>query len=89
MVIMTTFIMVYLLTAPAIAGVGGATAATVDANTIDLLLTTAVFDAFVIGIVAGKMGESGVPDGFKHGMALVVASLLSIYVARLFISIPV
>jgi len=89
MVIITTFIMVYLLTAPAVAGIGSATVPTVDPNTIDLLLTTAVFDAFVIGIVAGKMGESGIPDGFKHGIFLVIASLLTIYIARLFISIPV
>jgi flagellar protein FlaJ len=89
MVIITTFIMVYLLTAPAIAGIGSSSVPTVDPNTIDLLLTTAVFDAFVIGIVAGKMGESGIPDGFKHGIFLVIASLLAIYLARLFISIPV
>lgn len=89
MVIITTFIMVYLLTAPAIAGIGSSSVPTVDPNTIDLLLTTAVFDAFVIGIVAGKMGESGIPDGFKHGIFLVIASLVAIYLARLFISIPV
>jgi len=89
MVIITTFIMVYLLTAPAISGIGGSSVPTVDPNTIDLLLTTAVFDAFVIGIVAGKMGESGIPDGFKHGIFLVIASLLSVYVARMFIGIPV
>ena len=89
MVIITTFIMVYLLTAPAVAGIGSASAPTVDPNTIDLLLTTAVFDAFVIGIVAGKMGESGIPDGFKHGIFLVIASLISILIARQFIAIPV
>jgi len=89
MVIITTFIMVYLLTAPAVAGMGGSAVPTVDPNTIDLLLTTAVFDAFVIGIVAGKMGESGIPDGFKHAIFLVIASLLSVYLARLFINIPI
>jgi hypothetical protein len=35
------------------------------------------------------MGESGVSDGFKHSIALVMASLIAIYVARFFISIPV
>ena len=89
MVIITTFIMVYLLTAPAISGFCVYYLATFEIYTIDLLLTTAVFDAFVIGIVAGKMGESGIPDGFKHGIFLVIASLLAIYIARLFISIPV
>jgi len=89
MVIVTTFILVYLLSAPALSGIGSSTLPHVDPNTIDLLLTTAVFDSFVIGIVAGKMGESGVPDGFKHSIALVVASLMAIYLARFFISIPV
>jgi archaeal flagellar protein FlaJ len=88
MVIITTFIMVYLLSAPAASGIG-AGATTVDPNTIDLLLTSAVFDSFVIGIVAGKMGESGLSDGFKHGISLVVASLIAINIARLFIAIPV
>jgi flagellar protein FlaJ len=89
MVIVTTFILVYLLSAPALSGVGASSIPHVDPNTIDLLLTTAVFDSFVIGVVAGKMGDSGVPDGFKHSIALVVASLLAIYLARFFIAIPV
>ncbi|HZW84625.1 MAG TPA: type II secretion system F family protein [Nitrososphaerales archaeon] len=89
MVILTTFIMVYLIAAPAIGGISSNTAPTVDPGTIDLLLTTAVFDSFVIGIVAGKMGESGITDGFKHGIFLVIASLIAINIARFFISIPV
>jgi archaeal flagellar protein FlaJ len=89
MVIITTFIMVYLISAPAISGIGASSLPTIDPNTVDLLLTTAVFDSFVIGIVAGKMGESGVPDGFKHGIFLVIASLVAIFIARFFINIPV
>jgi len=89
MVIITTFILVYLLNAPAISGIGSSSAPQVDPSVIDLLLTTAVFDSFIIGIVAGKMGESGVTDGFKHSIFLVIASLIAISVARLFINIPV
>ena len=89
MVIITTFILVYLLNAPAISGIGASSLPQVDPNTIDLLLTTAVFDSFIIGIVAGKMGESGVSDGFKHSIFLVIASLIAIAVARTFINIPV
>lgn len=88
MVIITTFIMVYLLAAPAATGFSTSTP-TVNPATIDLLLTTAVFDSFVIGIVAGKMGESGLSDGFKHGIALVVVSLIAVNLARGFINIPV
>ncbi len=89
MVILTTFIMVYLLSSAASTGIGAATASRVDPTVIDLLLTTAVFDSFVIGIVAGKMGESGISDGFKHAIALVAVSLVAIAVAGQFIPIPV
>ena len=89
MVIITTFILVYLLNAPAISGIGSSSASQVDPNTIDLLLTTAVFDSFIIGIVAGKMGESGISDGFKHSIFLVIASLIAIVMARFFINIPI
>ncbi len=88
MVIITTFIMVYLLNQPAATGFASAPSA-IDPHTIDLLLTTAIFDTFVIGLVAGKMGESGIPDGFKHGILLVVVSLVAIYAARIFIKIPI
>ncbi len=87
MVIMTTFIMVYLLGQPAARGFSGSTV--IPASTIDLLLVTAVFDSFVIGMVAGKMGESSVSDGFKHAIALVVISMVAVQVAKLFIPIPV
>ena len=89
MVIVTTFILVYLLSAPATGGIGSSAPAAVDTGTVDLLLTTAVFDSWVIGIVAGKMGESGVSDGFKHSIFLVIASLIAIAMARLFINIPI
>lgn len=87
MVIVTTFIMVYLLAQPGAAGLGVST--TPNPHTIDLLFTTAVFDSFVIGIVAGKMGESGVTDGFKHAIALVAVSLVAIYTVSAFLHIPI
>jgi flagellar protein FlaJ len=88
MVILTTFIMVYMLGQPAAMGMSSGFTQ-IPSATIDLLLVTAVFDSFVIGIVAGKMGESSVSDGFKHGIMLVVVSLVAVQVAKLFIHIPV
>lgn len=88
MVVITTFIMVYLLSAPSASGFAASSSASVQPAVIDMLLTTAVFDSFVIGIVAGKMGESGVSDGFKHAMMLVIVSLIAVNVAKLFIKIP-
>ena len=86
MVIITTFIMIYMLAQPAQVGYA---ATTLDPGTIDLLLTTAVFDTFVIGLVAGKMGESNVSDGFKHSCLLVLVSIAAVLVAKTFIKIPV
>ncbi len=82
MVVVTTFIMVYLLTAPALGTATASSTPKVAGSTIDLLLTTAVFDSFVIGIVAGKMGESGLSDGFKHGIMLLIVSLIAIAMAH-------
>jgi flagellar protein FlaJ len=87
MIIMTTFILVYFLSAPSALGFGQQGA--IDPHTIDLLLTTAVFDSFIIGLVAGKFGEGSVADGFKHAVALVIACLISIVIAKTFINIPV
>ena len=86
MVIITTFIMIYMLAQPSQVGYA---ATTLDPGTIDLLLTTAVFDTFVIGLVAGKMGESNVSDGFKHSCLLVLVSIMAVIVAKTFINIPV
>jgi flagellar protein FlaJ len=86
LIIITTFIMVYMLQEPT--QIGYQTAA-LDPHTIDNLLTTAVFQTFVVGLVAGKMGESSVSDGFKHSILLVLGSVLSVFIARLFINIPI
>ncbi|MDA4118736.1 MAG: type II secretion system F family protein [Thaumarchaeota archaeon] len=88
MVILTTFIMVYMLGEPAQIGYS-TSVPQIPAATIDLLLVTAVFDSFIIGLVAGKMGESSVSDGFKHGIMLVIVSCIAVQVAKLFINIPV
>ena len=84
MIIMTTFILVYMLTAPATTGFAGQS---ISGSTISMLLATAVFDSFVIGLVAGKMGESSLADGFKHALALVVISVIAIYFVSFFIKI--
>jgi flagellar protein FlaJ len=86
LVIVTTFIMVYMLAQPAQIGYS---TTVLDPTVIDLLLTTAVFQTFVIGLVAGKMGESNMSDGFKHSILLVVVSVLAVVIAKNFIPIPV
>jgi hypothetical protein len=43
----------------------------------------------VVGLVAGKMGEGALSDGFKHSMILVAISVVTIYIAALFIKVPI
>ena len=57
-------------------------------NTTNLLLTAAVFQSWVIGLVAGKMGEGSVAQGFKHSLLLVTLTLIAAYLLRFFIPIP-
>jgi flagellar protein FlaJ len=92
MVVVTTFVMAYFMMTPI--NLGGAIAAkaaisNVPNATVDLLLTISIFESWVIGIVAGKMGGGSVSDGFKHALALVVVSTLTIYIAQSFVHIAI
>lgn len=89
LLVLTTFMMVYFLSQPMASG-GAASSAvaglTVSPATTQSLLTASIFDSYVIGIVAGKMGGGGVADGFKHGLALVVISALLVTFSAAFLS---
>jgi len=87
MVVLTTFLMVYFLAETAVLP-GGAGVASVDRGTIEIMLVSAIFESWVVGLVAGKMGEGSVADGFKHSMILVLISVVTIFVAASFIRIP-
>lgn len=59
--------------------------ATIDINAVSTVFTVSVIvHVFMIGLVAGKIGEESVAAGFKHSALLVVITLLaSILVPRL------
>lgn len=57
-------------------------------STTDLLLTAAVFQSWVIGFVAGKMGESSISQGFKHSFVLVILTVTAVCLLRVFIPFP-
>jgi len=57
-------------------------------NTTDLLLTAAVFQSWIIGLVAGKMGEGSVAQGFKHSLILVILTVVAAYLLHFFIPFP-
>jgi len=84
MLVLTTFMMVFFLSQPITKGVATA-GLTVDPATVQSLLTASIFDGWIIGIVAGKMGGGTVADGFKHSLALVVISVAIVSLAGLFI----
>ncbi|HUH99578.1 MAG TPA: type II secretion system F family protein [Nitrososphaerales archaeon] len=90
MLVMTTFMMIFLLAEPAAKGLSvGAVAGIIPSTTtIDTLLAAGIFECWVIGLVAGKMGEGSVAEGFKHALILVILNLVLIFGARLFISFP-
>ena len=88
LVVVTTAMMVYFISAPGIGvtpgpGFGATPAVIAQATTI--LLTASFFQAWVMGIVAGKMGEGSVADGFKHATFLIILSMITVLVAQLFI----
>ncbi len=51
------------------------------------LLLAAFFQAWVMGFVAGKMGEGSAADGFKHATLLITISMITVVVTTLFIKI--
>jgi archaeal flagellar protein FlaJ len=79
MLVLTTFMMVYFLSTPIMYAGKSVTAPglSIDPATVQLLLTASIFDGWVIGLIAGKMGGGSIADGFKHSFALtLVAALL-------------
>ena len=85
---MTTFLMVYFLAETSSLPGGFHVTASIDSGTIDILLASSIFESWVVGFVAGKMGEGSVADGFKHSFVLVLASVVTIYVASTVFNLP-
>ena len=89
MIVGTTFIFVYFLGQGATLGVTSTLPGLkITGSTVDLLLTASVFEGWVIGIVAGKMGEGSVAEGFKHSIILVLVTVLTVAIGGIFFPIP-
>jgi archaeal flagellar protein FlaJ len=91
MLVLTTFMMVYFLSTPIkFAGVAASLpGVTITPATVQNLLTASIFDGWVIGFVAGKMGGGTVADGFKHALALVMVGALMVAVAPIVLHHPI
>ena len=92
MVVVTTFIMVYFVAKPINFGPASKFAPplpTISTATVGILLTVSVVESWFIGMVAGKMGEGGTAEGFKHALALVVIALVSVLLVQAVLHISV
>ncbi len=83
MVVATTAMMLYFVNPPglAAAGVPALASPTLVKSATNILLMCSFIQAWIMGIVAGKMGEESAADGFKHATLLVVISLVTVYVS--------
>ncbi|MDE1854145.1 MAG: type II secretion system F family protein [Thaumarchaeota archaeon] len=88
LIVVTTFLMVYLLSQSTLGAKGSLVSSTIDPATIELLIVSAIFESWVVGFVAGKMGEGGLSDGFKHSFLLVLLSLATVYIASALVAVP-
>jgi archaeal flagellar protein FlaJ len=90
MLVMTTFMMVYFLSTPIVFAGQAASlpGVTITPATVQNLLTASIFDGWVIGFVAGKMGGGTVADGFKHALALVMVGGLMVALAPILLHHP-
>jgi flagellar protein FlaJ len=87
MVVATTAMMIYFINPPGLtdAGIPALASPAIVAQATNILLLCSFFQAWVMGFVAGKMGEGSTADGFKHATLLVIISIITVYVASLFI----
>ncbi len=89
-VVVTTFLMAFLLSQALTGGPASPVVfQSLEPGVVDLLFTASIFEGWVVGMVAGKMGGGNVSDGFKHALILVGISLVTIIVGKLFISLPI
>ena len=89
LVVVTTALMVSLLAGSGLSiATGGNNAPFVSPVTnaaTGVLLTASIFQAWIMGLVAGKMGELNVSDGFKHATFLVAISIITVFVCQFFV----
>ncbi|MCP8305051.1 MAG: type II secretion system F family protein [archaeon] len=89
MIVVTMIMMIYFVTLPmtALPGSGVSMVANLPLIT-STLLSSAILQAWIMGFVAGKMGEGNIAAGFKHSAILVIISLVAIYITNIFFPLP-
>ena len=91
MLTLTTFVMVNMLSSQSVLAAKGLHVVVPGSSTgtVDDLLTASVFQCWVLGLVAGKMGEGSLAEGFKHSVILVLLTLLAVVIAGRFFAFSV
>ena len=89
MIVVTTVLMVYFLTSPLVTGTGfnPFSSNLNPAQIVPPILGGAIFTSWIMGLVAGKMGEGSIAAGFKHATMLAVVSGLILFITTLFFHI--
>jgi len=87
MLTLTTFMMINILSQQQALQAKGLSVSTVGVapGTLDLLVGASVFQCWVLGLVAGKMGEGSLSEGFKHSVILVLLTVVAVFVVGRFI----
>jgi flagellar protein FlaJ len=87
MIIVTSVLMLTFLSNPTIIAsqsLAGSQQANGVAQIEGTLIAGSIFQSWVMGFVAGKMGESSLAEGFKHATILVAISIITVYAIQAF-----
>jgi flagellar protein FlaJ len=82
MIIVTSVLMLTFLSNPQIISaqsLSGPQSANGVAQIEGALIAGSIFQSWIMGFVAGKMGESSMAEGFKHATMLVAISIITVY----------
>jgi len=91
MLTLTTFVMVNMLSSQSVLAAKGLPVSVPGSTSgvVDDLLTASVFQCWVLGMVAGKMGEGSLAEGFKHSVILVLLTLAAVLIVGRFVPLNI
>jgi archaeal flagellar protein FlaJ len=90
MIVVTTAMMIYFVSSPSLSFPGSSAflpSPAIINQAKNILLTAAVFQAWIMGLVAGKMGEGSMADGFKHATIITIVGIITILTSSLLIGL--
>jgi len=67
-------------------GTGIVSIATDVESLTETMFLAVIFQAWIMGIVAGKMGEWSIAAGYKHATALALIGVITIYLIQVFVN---